>query len=421
MSSFSINPVNLMHTMTLALDLAVDGVNMHQQRTAVICKYIAEQIGMKQPDKQTLLCAALMHDIGAAPYLEERRLIYSAYPHDDKISIYRHAEDGYQLLLDSQCFSHTAEAVRHHHDRWQGGNPSGFSGADIPLFSRIIHVADRAEISMHTSRPTSAQCEMVCENIRTGHPGSFDQDVVDAFMASSRLESFWLDMNNTLYAVNFHNNVDWSYTSFTDRDMLNIAKLYSTIIDRTSRFTATHSRSVSRVAALLADLYGFSRQEVYLMRMAGLLHDLGKLSVPNAILEKPGKLDPDEVRIIRQHTYYTYRILEQIDNMETVACWAAYHHETLDGKGYPFHLRDEQLSLGSRIMAVADIFVALTENRPYRKPMKMDKVEKIMRTMADSNKISGRIVELMMDARDTANCIVRDADSKMLEALGQSS
>lgn len=80
--------------------------------------------------------------------------------------------------------------------------------------------------------------------------------------------------------------------------------------------------------------------------------------------------------MIKQHTYYTYRILKQIDGFSTIAEWAAYHHETLDGTGYPFRIKEHELSLGSRIVAVADVFAALTENRPYRATLELSAVEK---------------------------------------------
>jgi putative nucleotidyltransferase with HDIG domain len=175
-------------------------------------------------------------------------------------------------------------------------------------------------------------------------------------------------------------------------DAINIAEIFATIIDRMSSFTATHSRSVAKIAAFLAEIKGFSADEVKNMKIAGLLHDLGKLAIPNEILEKPGKLNNGEVVIIRQHTYYTYRILEQIDNFDTIAKWAAYHHETLDGQGYPFRIKEESIPLGSKIVAVADIFVALTENRPYRENLSEIKVKSIIFKMAENGKIDKSIV-----------------------------
>ena len=98
--------------------------------------------------------------------------------------------------------------------------------------------------------------------------------------------------------------------------------------------------------------------------MAGNFHDLGKLVIPNSILEKPGKLNDEEFALMKQHTYFTYSILTTIGGIQEIAEWAAFHHERLDGNGYPFHLNASKLSTGARIMAVADIVTTLAEDRP---------------------------------------------------------
>jgi HD-GYP domain-containing protein (c-di-GMP phosphodiesterase class II) len=216
-------------------------------------------------------------------------------------------------------------------------------------------------------------------------------------MECSQVESFWLDLALPEHATSFNARMCMSTYLFTIDDMLRVAEIFATIIDRMSRFTATHSRSVSGVAVFLAKCLGFSNYELSLMRIAGLLHDLGKLSIPNDILEKSGPLTKEEQLIVRQHTFFTYRVLERIEKLENVAQWAAFHHETLDGLGYPFRRDENNMSLGSCVMCVADIFVALAENRPYRRKLPQDTITSIMRSMVENNKISSRLVELLFD------------------------
>ncbi|MFA6612534.1 MAG: HD domain-containing phosphohydrolase, partial [Dehalococcoidales bacterium] len=127
---------------------------------------------------------------------------------------------------------------------------------------------------------------------------------------------------------------------------------------------------------------------------AGLLHDLGKLAVPTEILEKEGKLTADDFAIMRSHTYHTYRALEPIKPLKTVNEWASFHHERLDGNGYPFHITGPQLSLGSRIMAVADVSTALLEDRPYRAGMAQDEATRILERMS-KDAIDGDIVNIL--------------------------
>jgi putative nucleotidyltransferase with HDIG domain len=400
-----------MQTLTMTLDLAVDGTGVHQLRTAIICRYIAEELEIRSPELQILLASAMLHDIGAASSQEERERI--ANPELETLlaeNIYNHAEEGYQLLHDSPVFYGCATAIRHHHDHWDGNNPSGLAGDQIPLHSRIILVADRVEIRISELRPILGKSSVVREYIQEEAGRIFDPDVVDAFITCSEKECFWLDLVNPDHANAFHREMDWGRTRFHADDLLAMARLFSILIDRTSRFTATHSRSVSEVAVILASHFGFCEDELYLMRIAGLLHDLGKLSVPNAILEKPGPLDPSERLLVRQHTYYTYRILQKMKEFNQLARWAAWHHETLDGNGYPFHIPESALTLGSRIMAVADIFVALAENRPYRKKLDFDRLSSIMRGMVNNHKITGLIVESLLASYPEANQVILESE-----------
>ena len=172
------------------------------------------------------------------------------------------------------------------------------------------------------------------------------------------------------------------------------AKTISQIIDFRSKFTATHSSGVAAVAMELSSMSGFSGRECKMMEIAGFLHDLGKVAVPNEILEKPGALNALEFNLIRKHSYYTYVVLNKIRGLEQIAVWASHHHERPDGNGYPFHVKDSDFSKLSRIMAVADVVTALTEDRPYRKGMDKSSTLAILKNMADSNTIDRGIVDL---------------------------
>jgi HD-GYP domain-containing protein (c-di-GMP phosphodiesterase class II) len=409
---FLINPVSLMQTMTMALDLAIDGVSLHQKRTAIICSNLSDKIGSKLSEEQNLLSAALMHDIGAASNTDERKKLLNPHLANDMgLQIFEHAENGYHLLKTADTFAEIAESVRYHHDNWSGGNPSGLSGAAIPLNARIIHLADRIEIQTNKTGSILNNVDPVVEFVKKGRNRQFDPDLVDTFLQCSEKESFWLDLTIPELANSFNDRMKLGWSPYSIDDLLQIAEIFATIIDRMSRFTATHSRSVSGVAVFLADCCGFSKSELNLIRIAGLLHDLGKLSIPNNILEKPGPLTKDEQLIVRQHTFYTYRILQLIDNLGNVAQWAAFHHETLDGRGYPFKVDENSLSLGSRVMAVADIFVALAENRPYRKKLPKETVQNIMLTMVENHKISGTLVELLFDHYAEADRVVQSMET----------
>jgi len=117
--------------------------------------------------------------------------------------------------------------------------------------------------------------------------------------------------------------------------------------------------------------------------------------VGDAVLEKPSKLDEAEFNEMRAHTYFTYHLLEPMDQLKTINTWASFHHEKLNGTGYPFHISGDNLSLGSRIMAVADVFTAITEDRPYRQGMSFEETEKVLRKMVAANAIDGNVVDAL--------------------------
>ncbi|AIF54211.1 HD-GYP domain-containing protein [Pelosinus sp. UFO1] len=388
---YNIHPINLFRALSLALELSNGGLSRHHWRTAMISNRIGEAIGMDEWQRQILVYAALLHDLGAAARWEEKAKLHRFEVGKD---IYEHAEVGYNLLKNSSKLGMLAEPIRHHHDFWDGSSPSGLEGEQIPLISRIINLADRIEILIRDKEYILGQRAGILNAIRNLSGIYFDPDLVKALNDFSKKESFWLELADPNYAQHFFNDINrYGHMRFNIDDILEIAEIFANIIDHTSSFTGTHSRNVAMVSSFLSKVRGYSEEESKAMRIAGLLHDLGKLAVPNEILEKPGQLTSQEFSLIKQHTYYTYRILEQIDGFETIAEWAAYHHETLDGSGYPFRIKESQLKNGSRIVAVADVFAALTENRPYRKILPPSQVKSIMYSMVDNKKIDGNLVQ----------------------------
>jgi HD-GYP domain-containing protein (c-di-GMP phosphodiesterase class II) len=172
-----------------------------------------------------------------------------------------------------------------------------------------------------------------------------------------------------------------------------IERLFSRIIDFRSRFTAAHSKGVAAIAEALGELMGLNGA-CRALRAAGHLHDLGKLSVPTEILETARSLTPEEREIIRIHPYHTFQVLRTVDRLHEVAMWSSFHHECLDGSGYPFHLQADDLTTEARILAVADVFGALSEDRPYRLAMSRAAVIQILDQLARDVKLDRDIVAL---------------------------
>ncbi|HEY3766824.1 MAG TPA: diguanylate cyclase [Gaiellales bacterium] len=137
------------------------------------------------------------------------------------------------------------------------------------------------------------------------------------------------------------------------------------VVDAKDTYAGTHSQTVSRLAEAIARAMELDVEVVEQVRLAGLLHDLGKIAIPDRILQKPGKLDPDELRVMREHPVLGARLLEGL-GVSPVDRWILHHHEWWDGSGYPLGLAGEEIPLGSRIILVADAYDAMTSDRCYR-------------------------------------------------------
>ena len=383
-----IHPISFIKGMSTALELTSKGISKHHLETAIISYSIAQQLQLSQDSLQTLLYAALLHDIGAASNWEEKHLIMH---NDQQNSIFNHAESGYIILKDCRHLNVLSIPIRHHHDRFAGGNPSGLRGRDIPLLSRIIHIADRIDVMIDTNDHIFNQRNKILDYISNSN--IFDTELIQVVKYLAKTERFWLDIVNSSYQNKFLSDLNFlGKLMFDNEELFEIAEIFSRIVDKTSPYTASHSKNVAIVSSSLAKIYGYNDEEIKMFYLAGLLHDLGKLAVPNEILTRPGKLTEKEFDLVKQHPYYSFRILEQIEGFGTIATWVSQHHELLDARGYPFGLEIDKISLGARIITVADTFCALSEDRPYRKGLSLDQTLQTMSNMALENKIDTKLV-----------------------------
>ncbi|MPN10124.1 3'3'-cGAMP-specific phosphodiesterase 1 [bioreactor metagenome] len=249
-------------------------------------------------------------------------------------------------------------------------------------------------------RDVLGQIPSICEHILAGAGGLFMPELVETLLSISGHEYVWLDLVYDDILAVMPKNIHALDVELSLDEMVVLTEVFAHIIDFRSPFTARHSVGVAAVAAKLAELMGFSANECKMMLAAGHLHDLGKLAVPNEILEKADKLNPEEFNQMRSHTYFTYRTLQMIKGFETINIWASLHHERLNGKGYPFHLSGESIPLGSRVMAVADVFTAITEDRPYRKGMEEDAVLRVIRSMVKNESLCPKAAHVLQENLD---------------------
>ncbi|MBF0473346.1 MAG: HD domain-containing protein, partial [Nitrospirae bacterium] len=396
-----------------SMDLINPHVVDHHKRVACIALAIASELGLSIGEQNNIVLAALLHDTGALSY--EERLDASIFEADNHLSIHKHAKVGYSILNNFSPFEEVAPLILFHHVNFNNSNDSEFEGEAIPLGSYILHIADRVEVLIDKKKDILSQVDGIMSRIRD-HSGSvFMPELVDTLERIVKQESFWFDINYTDMKYIVSRKSGLLLWELNVSDLLSLSNLFCQFIDFRSRFTFNHSSGVSACATKLAELVGFSEIECNNMKIAGYFHDIGKLAVPSTILDKRDKLTHDEMNIVKRHVFFTYSLLEPIRDFEEISRWAAFHHERLDGNGYPFHHGASTLSLGSRIMSVADVFTAISEDRPYREGMNSEKALGVLMRMANDNGLDRNIVlmleknyDLINAARVTAQNVMRN-------------
>jgi HD-GYP domain-containing protein (c-di-GMP phosphodiesterase class II) len=267
----------------------------------------------------------------------------------------------------------TAEAIRALDEHWDGaGQPRGLQGEEIPLLGRILCLAQTAEI-FHAAGGFRAAYGVA----RKRRGGWFDPALVDALQTLGDDPDFWDSLQTADVA-------EWEPP---DRPLLAddvrldaIANAFAGVVDAKSPWTYRHSDRTSLIVLGLANALGADGPAMRDLRRAALLHDIGKLSISNRILDKPAALTRSEFARVCEHPIVTERILSRVPGCEHLATLAAAHHERLDGSGYPHGLDEQQLTLRMRVLAMADVYEALTSERPYRRALSSDDALAVIRS-----------------------------------------
>lgn len=380
-----------------AMDLISETVVGHHKKTAYVALRLGRAMDIPACQIKRLIISALIHDLGVF-YLDQK---YSDLSFDNPGN--KHAEVGYLLARGHFPDEAIPQAIRYHHADWEYGSKED----EIPRLSSYIHLADRIAVMIDNKYKRDESLWQEKEKVKDVmsnlagerfYPPAvkvFNQDI-------AATEYFWLDIQSA-------NTIDDRLDAFCRKnkwylsldELESLGTLLSYITDYRSPFTATHSQGIASSSLLLSKKLGFSSRKRRLIRAAGHLHDIGKLVVPTDILNKPDKLNDREWNIMKTHTYYTYQALSSVEELPQMKEWAAYHHERLDGKGYPFRVGKDELPLEASIISVADIFTALTEERPYRSGMPETKVKEILNDMIKEDKldgdITGRVIEEYQD------------------------
>jgi HD-GYP domain-containing protein (c-di-GMP phosphodiesterase class II) len=396
----AINLGNLMLSLSEISDMANPLIAQHQQRVAFIALELARAGGASRRYTEDIFAAALVHDIGALS-VEEKAAIHNFESLDPE----PHCIRGAILLANTPWLKSIAPVVRYHHTlrenrRQPLPEPVSFAASLILLADYVERLIDRNRYILH-------QHHGIIEQIRALKPKIVEGRVVDLFLEICRREEFWLDLVSPRLYPNLLHEGPYRDTEIGIKELASVTALFRNLIDFKSSFTATHTAGVAACAGKMAELFGYTEVEVELLKIAANMHDIGKMVIPNRILEKPDRLTAEEYAVIQSHTYYTYYLIKSIGGLHQIALWAAYHHEKLDGSGYPFHCRAGEIDNGARIVMVADIFTAISEDRPYRKGMTKNETYRILAEQVRQNLIDSQMVDLLFDHYEAINAFVK--------------
>lgn len=409
--------------MSRALDLTEGRMEGHTVRTCIIGMRIADELDLSAFDKVALYGALLLKDSGVGGVTRLSEVVAAEAPlrkaltmdlsslsqktkdafHNATLAGRDAIKDRFTLLLGKKnrrlssmpliqsrgergegmalrmgFSTATADAIRCIDEHWDGSGPDGKQEHEIPLFSRIVLIAQTVDAFV-----TQRGVPLAMRMLRERSAQWFDPNLVRIVRSWREEVDWWQSLMSPEATALALAAEPQQHTRFVDDKGLDeVAKAFAEIIDSKSPFTYQHSTNVAKYARAVAFELSFEKKEVRLLNRAALLHDVGKLGVSTEILNKNGPLTGEEFGAMKRHPLYTWEILKNVSAFAPFARTAALHHEKLDGSGYPWGVRGDELDIPARILCVADIYEALTANRPYRAGLTREAALKIIQSEA---------------------------------------
>ncbi len=404
--------------LSYALDLTEGEPPGHAQRSCLIGMRLAHELRLHPEARSDLFYALLLKDAGCTANAARMAALFGADDHElkrtgkrsdwsrklpaflwsvrvvapnenprvklERLLAIRDEGEVTRSLMQARCdrgaeiarmiglSDGTAEAIRTLDEHWDGhGQPRRLLGEQIPLLGRILCLAQTVEI-FHAAGGLDDAYAVAQRRAGTW----FDPDLVKALGSIRRDAAFWASLAEP-------DLTRWEpedrVITVDEEHLLQIANAFAAIVDAKSPWTYFHSDRTSLIATNMGAEVGLETAELGDLRRVALLHDIGKLAVSNRILDKPGVLTTAEFARVKEHPLFTRWVLERVSCFEPLAMVAAAHHERLDGSGYPHGLTADDLTMPMRVLAVADVYEALTAERPYRHALAEEQALELMR------------------------------------------
>lgn len=389
-----IKKIDLINILTDTLDYLEyelpNGPSNHSKRTTIIALYIAKALKLDEKELNSLCIYSLIHDCATS---NEEFTLIEKQGRDQIEETMTHCLVINEIVPNSILRAVYDNVILYHHEKWDGSGLFKKRGNEIPLLSQIIKLANDIEILYRTKENPNNIFKLINDKCDF----YYSSKIVEAFNIAQKNPHFYNSLKNSHLdkeLINIIGNRELDIDSSTFYDLTNILKA---ILNTKSPFTYEHSSRVATLASSMADYYNFDNQKKEEFIFAAIFHDVGKLLVPNSIINKKGPLTKEEFMIIKEHPLHTNKLLKKVPVFKNICKWASQHHEKLNGSGYPQGLVENQLCFESQLLSVIDIYEALSSDRPYRGALSEEKLAHIMYEMSNKGELNKFIVKDVLE------------------------
>lgn len=393
LNNVSIKQENIVQMIAAALNLIDPRLVAHGERVALLAhELVCNDASLQDIDADLLFLLCEFHDIGAYKTDEIDHMIIF-----ENQNIWNHSIYGYLFLKNLTPLGERALPILYHHERYD--KLAMTTMPDI-RYAALISLADRVDLCLMNGN-TDAEIAALL----TADAGRFSPELVALVLKVNQTRHFaQLIGGEAPYFFAYHRAAT---LAVTQQEAVQYLRMLVYSVDFRSEHTVTHTINTTAISMALAKRCNLSQRTQEYIYLGALLHDLGKIAIPLSILEYPGKLTDDEMKIMRTHVLYTEELLRgRVEN--EILQIAIRHHEKLDGSGYAYGLTGDVLSMPQRIVAVADIVSALGSRRSYKEPFPKEKTLAIVAELSDAGKLDAAICEMLSQNFDA---ILRETDT----------
>ena len=365
----------------------------HGSRVGYLVAKMLETKGLSEKEILEGYLLGLLHDIGAYKTEEINKLIEFETKNVCEHSIY-----GYLILELAEIMEEKADVILYHHTPWEKIKELSDDKKEL---ANIIFLADRVEIYLRSKH------EPIAMDLLKKH-SLYSDDNLELFFAAEQK----YDLQKRLLDGSFINDTEkYLYRAeFPEEELKKWIRMVAFLIDFRSESTVTHTITMVSASISIAKQMGLGKQQLDEIYTGAYIHDLGKIAIPLEILEKPGKLTFDEMEVMKTHILLTGNIIRGhvSDNVYKIAI---RHHEKVNGEGYPYGIKEDELTLAEKIVAVADIYSALSGKRSYKEKFEKDKIISIMKQMAEREQIDKEVVNVLVENfEEIANNVAEECE-----------